>query len=678
MAKTKHLLGPGERKLHPKLRMIANGSVEVNTMRAEQCAALKVTAPRALKIRAMRGRGARPVSLDELEKAPKVRSLTALPAGVQANVFVRTVSSEVGGAPFPGEQARRGNLVRATVPVNKLRSIAQDERVAYIEIGEPLTVPIPTDVAGSKAAPSAALRRFPLEAQHRFGEEVLIGIIDVGGFDFAHPDFLDEAGKTRFVRIWDQGGAARPGPQNPRFGYGAEFTAQHLNEAIAAAPRVGVPAQELERQSQRSVGSHGTHVASIAAGNRGICRRAKIAGVLIALPEEDEDRRRAFYDSSRLADAVDYLVDLAGQLKMPLAINISLGTNGHAHDGSGAIGRWIDSVLTEPGRCVCVAAGNAGQERGESPEDIGWIMGRIHSSGRIAARELTADIEWVVVGNGLLDISENELEIWYSPQDRFDVSVRPPGGAWIGPIGPREYIENRQLDDGSFLSVYNELYHPANGCNYISLYLSPMLSQEGIVGVRAGTWTVRLHGREIRDGRYHGWIERDDPRPVGPVGEREAWSFPSFFSAGSFVDNSTISSLACGHNIIAVANLDQARDRVNITSSQGPTRDGRPKPEVAAPGTDILAAKGFAGADDLWVSMSGTSMASPYVTGVAGLMLAIEPKLTAAQVLGILLRTAKPLPGLGFEWNNESGFGEIDPQRCLQEAGLVNQREDRT
>ena len=69
--------------------------------------------------------------------------------------------------------------------------------------------------------------------------------------------------------------------------------------------------------------------------------------------------------------------------------------------------------------------------------------------------------------------------------------------------------------------------------------------------------------------------------------------FPSFFSESSFVDTSTVSSLACGQRIVSVANLDEQRRRINITSSQGPTRDGRQKPDIAAPGTDILAANGF-------------------------------------------------------------------------------------
>ncbi len=194
-----------------------------------------------------------------------------------------------------------------------------------------------------------------------------------------------------------------------------------------------------------------------------------------------------------------------------MSINVSLGTNGHSHDGSSAVTRWIDAALATPGRAVTVAAGNSGQEKAVSEDDLGWIMGRIHASGQIPAANLEKDLEWVVVGNGIMDLSENELEIWYSAQDRFAVSIKPPNMDWIGPIAPREFIQNRMLPDGTMFSVYNEVFNPSNGLNYISVYLSPFLKKP-VIGVRAGTWIVRLHSLEVRDGRFHAWIERDDPQ----------------------------------------------------------------------------------------------------------------------------------------------------------------------
>jgi subtilisin family serine protease len=689
MAKKKNMVfGDDTRKSQPRLRMIANGSLSVNTIRAEQCAGIAIEADAAILEDIPEQRGNAAVPKRRLSGKAQRGTLEQVARKVLANVFIETLdTAESGkGKLISQERARKSNLITAQVALSEIGKILKDDNVLYVHLGEALASPRTVISPEVVRAPAPMLRRFGTAGQRKKGARVLIGIIDVQGFDFSHEDLLDANGKTRFVRIWDQAGSTRPSPQKTgQFDYGSELTQEHLNDALAAASELKVPAYEIEPQSQMVIGSHATHVASIAAGNRGVCRQAMIAGVLISLPAADQDRRQSFYDSTRIADAVDYLIDLASKLSrklrkpVPLSINISLGTNGHAHDGSSAISRWIDSAMSAPGRCVSVAAGNAGQQVAAFEGDNGFVMGRIHTSGQIPARELVKDIEWLVVGNGIADISENELEIWYGAQDRFDVMLKPPGSQqWIGPIQPRQYIENRRLKDGSFVSIYNELYHPANGANYISIYLSPFFSEEGIIGVPAGRWIVRLHGQEVRDGHYHGWIERDDPRPQGRVGTREMWRFPSFFSENSNVDDSSVSSLACGKHVLSIANLDEALERISITSSQGPTRDSRTKPDVAAPGTNIVAAKGFADPEDAWVSMSGTSMASPFVAGVAGLMLGIEPRLTAAQIEGIMIRTARPLPGAHFKWLNDAGFGRIHPEACLVEAQLINQREDKT
>jgi subtilisin family serine protease len=665
--------------------MVANGDTDVNVVRAEHAAAVAVTEGLAEKMPPSRSQDATPVKRSDLPARVEPKSLRR-PASAFVSVFVQLATDEVNQQRTPTElpflTAVKGSLATAELELADALRLQESDEVRFVELGQPLQMPRPLVLADRVAAPSSSQRRIGDGRLHRFGADVLVGLIDVQGFDFAHPDFLDAQGKTRFLRIWDQGGNTRSTPADRHtapFNYGAELMASELNAAIAASrQRSGLAATTLEPQSQMAPGSHGTHVASIAAGNLGVCRAGGIVAVLVSVPEDELERRRSFYDSSRLAHAVDYLLAVADELRRPIAINISLGTNGHAHDDSAPVTRWIDASLTRPGRSVCVAAGNAGQERSESEGDVGWIMGRVHAEARVAARELVSDVEWLVVGNGVADISENELEIWYGPQDRFSVQVRPPDGQWSKRVQPGEYIENRQLPDGSFLSVYNELYHPANGANLIAIYLSPLLSDAGVVGVSAGEWLVRLHGEDVRDGRYQAWIERDDPRRVGRIGEREAWVFPSFFSEASYIDRSTISSLACGQRLIGVANLDANARRISISSSQGPTRDGREKPDIAAPGTGIVAAKGFSDPGDPWIAMSGTSMASPFVTGVCGLMLGVNPTLTAAQIGGILRRTARPLPGADFRWRDDAGAGEIDPERCLQEAEAMRIRRDVT
>ena len=580
------------------------------------------------------------------------------------------------GAQYQGVQGaviRRQNIVAATVPISYLDELENNVDVAFIQPADPLKLNLPASLPGKK--PTS--RRINQKNLHHQGKDVLIGIIDVGGFDFAHSDFLDADGKTRFINIWDQKSDHRKPPKN--FDYGTEFRKEdHLDPAIEAnflQPTL------LEPQSQSSEGSHGTHVASIAAGNNGVCPKAEIAAVLIDVPQPEDERERrqfTFSDSSRIIHAVEYLLGIAREKNKPISINISLGTNGGGHDGSSGVTRWLDMSLTEPGRSICIAAGNSGQEKSQNDKDLGCYSGRIHTSGKIVSKGLDKELDWVVVGNGVVDVSENELEIWYSAQDRLSVEVLPPGESRWLKASSQEFIENKRLRDGTTVSIYNELYNPANGMNSISIYLSPNLEPGNIRGIRAGIWRVRLVGEEIRNGEFHCWIERDDPQEIGRVEGQRLLKFPSFFSERTNVDSHSISSLACGNSTIAVSNYDHLTNKINISSSQGPTRDGRFKPDVAAPGSKIVAAKGFSNNAEKWVSKTGTSMASPYVTGVIGLMLNANSNLTSMQCLGILQRTARPLPGLSYEWSDDAGYGRIDPEAAIKEASSFTKRTERS
>ncbi len=675
-------------RVAPKVRLVTNCQTAVNVIRAEHAAALAVISRAAgnrVSTHPLRGEHPKLGTTDELLQACKKHSLSAvrgkfssLSIDIEANIFItlrddRDLTDLV--QPFQGVRLRnykqRGRTATATLKLNQLDTLAANSAVAYFGFGDSVALP---DAPLGEVANSGANVVANVEPEHRRkgSHRVLVGIIDVGGFDFTHDDFVHD-GITRFIRIWDQGAE----PDNPPdgFDYGHEISQAEMNAAIRDAPTVGVSPHDLEPQTQMSRHAHATHVASIAAGKSGIAKGFDIAGVLLSLPASALERRASFYDSTRIAHAIDYLFHL-GQVEgyEAVSINISLGTNGHAHDGSAPVCRWIDSALTQSGRSISISAGNSGQEAPEFAGDSGFIMGRIHTSGRISATGLESLIHWQVLGNGIADASENELEIWYAPQDRFAVQLRPPGGDWLPIVEPGMYNENQMLPDGSFYSIYNDLYHEDNGHNTLSIYLSPFLSNV-ILGIPAGVWTVRLIGRDIRDGRYDGWIERDDPRRLGKIGDQEYWRFPSFFTAASNVDRSSINSLACTHNVIAVANADPSNSHIHVSSSQGPTRDGREKPDIAAPGTDILAANGFDSLEP-YIQMTGTSMASPYVTGTVALMLSHEPNLTAAQIRGVLQRTSQPIPDTTYEWQNDSGFGLIHIEKCIAEAKNVLKRQD--
>lgn len=551
--------------------------------------------------------------------------------------------------------------------------LVHEDAIAYIETGQSLNEPTPLverTGSGHPRGRSVSAAR----AHHHDGEGVLVGIIDVGGFDFAHPDFLRE-GATRWEAIWDQGGTTRP-PPDPKtksgLSFGSEILRSHMNAALAASRALGIAATELEPQSSMVPHSHGTHVASIAAGNSGVAPKAHLAGVLVSIPAAGDAATSSFYDSTRIADAIEYLLGVAarlgGEKPLPLSINISLGTNGHAHDTSSPMARWIDNALATRGRCVSVAAGNSGQVEASATDGPRALLGRIHAGGVLAATNLRQELGWVVGGEGISDYSENEMEIWYPPQDRFDVEVRPPGGTWVGPVPLGKAIRHEFLDDGTVLSIHSEAYHPANGLNRISILLSPFYGKrEGTTQekrpITSGEWRVRLTGVVVRDGRFDAWIERDDPRALpGGLGR---WNYPSRFSEGSYTSDRMIGSLACAERLLSVANADLARNSAHVTSSRGPTRDGRPKPDIAADGTQVVAACGFSHKTQ-WVQMTGTSMASPYVAGVAALMLAVVPQLTSAQIQGIMRSTSAPLPGQTFGWRNDTGFGVIDAEACLR------------
>lgn len=698
------------RKMHPWLRVVRNGGRVVNATRADGSSRVACSEPAETK-----GLQVAPIYLQMAQQTTAVprwtecapRESTRLPkrpklpeSGLADNSYVnvyieffpdvrgeektlyanmerikRQIQSAQAEGKVPAEAVTQGNVLCATVPISMLDSLCDDPAVGFIHPADPLALDRPR-VESVQPDKKPAPKPIAKAAKHERWTGVLIGIIDVGGFDFSHPDFLDENGLTRFIAIWDQGSKFRKPP--PGFTRGSEFRAKHLNAAIGHSKTPGLPpASWIERQSQLQPGSHGTHVASIAAGNSGLCPQAKIAAVLIDVPQIEDDiqrRRSTFSDSSAISHAVEYLLGIAKEENLPIVINISLGTNGGSHDGSSGVSRWLDAYLTSPGRAICIAAGNAGQEKAQNPEDLGWIMGRIHTSGQVPARGLEVELEWIVVGDGIEDWSENELEIWYSAQDRFSVSLKPPDAAeWIE-VQPREFVENRRMKNGVTLSIYNELYHPTNGANYIAVYLSPNLDPENFRGIPRGIWKVRLRGEEVRDGRFNAWIERDDPMEIGRDGERRMFRFPSFFTEKTNVDSHSITSLACGHGVIAVANLEEATDRIHASSSQGPTRDDRYKPEIAAPGTAIVAANGFGDPEEPWIQMTGTSMASPYVAGVVGLMLGLNRDLTAAQCSGILQRTARPLIGSSYKWANDAGFGRIDAEAAIEEARLTNNR----
>jgi len=136
----------------------------------------------------------------------------------------------------------------------------------------------------------------------------------------------------------------------------------------------------------------------------------------------------------------------------------------------------------------------------------------------------------------------------------------------------------------------------------------------------------------------------------------------------------TLCAPAVADNVICVTALDD-RDTVSREddviasySSRGPRLDGAKKPDVCAPGTGIVAAKGeeTGEARNEVVVMSGTSMAAPHVSGLAALILDANPTLSPFDVKRIILDTAEDKGSEG--WDSAYGWGEIDAYEAVLNA----------
>ena len=234
-------------RVSPKVRLVANCDRNVNTIRAEHAAGLRVSPQadeRKVSGKAVRGDVPNSGSTDDVLKASNKKSLTAargslkgLAEGVEANVFITLAEDHdltQKPNPFAGVHVRdyrqRGRSATATVQINHLDKLAANSLVAHVGFGDTIHVPdVPLGEVSN--ASTSVTHDVPAAAQRRGQSKVLLGIIDVGGFDFAHEDFVAN-GKTQFQRIWDMGATGTPPlrPDNKGFNYGHEILRTHMED----------------------------------------------------------------------------------------------------------------------------------------------------------------------------------------------------------------------------------------------------------------------------------------------------------------------------------------------------------------------------------------------------------------------------------------------------------------
>ena len=336
---------------------------------------------------------------------------------------------------------------------------------------------------------------------------------------------------------------------------------------------------------------------------------------------------QTFGDSVHLLEAVRFVFDTAGD--RPCVCNLSLGTNGGPHDGTSLVEQGLDAIVNEkPNRAIVIAASNS-QADG------------IHTSGQVPGAN-THDVRWRQQGK-----SGGEIEIWYPKPSRLEVTIVGPDGTTFGPVMPGA---NASFGAMGKIAIFigSRVDDPNNGDNSIGIWVA-----DGLAGT---DWTVRLKSSDGKPVDYHAWIERNDGGQA------------SFVASAA---THCLGSISTGRDSIVVGSYDAHLPAYPISyfSSAGPTRDGRNKPEVSAPGQNVMAARSRTGTGV--TRKSGTSMAAPAVTGLIALIFSearrmhLDLSISAlrAKLIGRTLKAPPKVPAAG--WDPQYGNGRANGASIL-------------
>jgi subtilisin family serine protease len=469
-------------------------------------------------------------------------------------------------------------------------------------------------VAGEDVGVTEADERRPADGPT--GRGVLVGLVD-WGLDLDHPAMRRADGRTRVAALWDQTAAGRPN----RYGYGAIHTRAAIDAALATGDAGRALGYDV-RAWDVGGGTHGTATTSIAAGSSwpggtsGMAPDADIAFVNLAGAE-------ALGHSVAIGEAIDFVARVAGD--RPWVVNLSLGRHGGPHDGCLLTERLLDAAaLQRPGALIVNSAGN-------------YFAARTHAHMRVRDGDVAAFP--IAIADRARDL--HEIDIWYRAIDRILVGIVAPGGersALARAGGDIAFT----LGGAPVARIQHRSDDPTNGASNAVVRIDPVAP--------GGIWQLLVIGADVRDGRVHAWIEREALKP----------GTQARFGPADAVATTTTGTICNGLQNVAVGAYDPhdpARPPARFSSS-GETVDGRPKPDILAPGVDILVARSGSGDDDeLSTRMSGTSMAAPFVTGTAACMLEVAGRVPGPQLRAALLAAAEPFEG---DQEFRAGHGYLD------------------
>lgn len=525
-----------------------------------------------------------------------------------------------------GEDVPRAELLNGfaviTLEESRIEALSRIPGIEYIE--KPKRLFFAVQQGRSASCMTSVQSAFSPLGEPLTGKGILVACID-SGVDYAHPDFRNPDGSTRILRLWDQSIPGRP----PRgYSIGTEYTQEEINQALLAENR----ADREKIVPSRDLSGHGTGVLGIAAGNgrasdgvyRGVAYESELLVVKLGTAREG-----GFPRTTELLQGIDYAIRLAADRGQPVALNLSFGNNYGSHSGESLLETYLDNAALNGRSVICVGMGNEGNQA-------------LHTSGRVSIAEATEI---------LLNVGEYEpgfnIQFWKHYVDEMEIELLLPGGQRIGPFQEILGAQRFSVGNMELLLYYGE---PAPYSLSQEIYIE-LLPKRGYVD--SGTWKIRLIPVKIVDGDYDLWLPGG-----GILNEDTHFLFPTPQTT------QTIPSTA--QRVISVGAYDSRYLAYADFSGRGYTRvTNEIKPDLVAPGVGIVTAALGGG----YESRTGTSFATPFVTGAAALLMEWgivrenDPFLYGEKVKAYLRRGARPL--LGGEYpNNRIGYGAL----CLSDS----------
>ncbi len=526
-----------------------------------------------------------------------------------------------------------------TVPESKMERLSEEEQIEYVEKPKRLFF---SDLSGNSAScftPGSQIY------EELTGKGVLVAVID-SGISYYNRDFRRPDGTTRIYSLWDQV-------------IGREYSQEEINTALAAGSRQA--AEQIVPSIDTS--GHGTAVAGIAAGNggdrgaayAGVARESDILVVRLGSPRTD-----SFPRTTELMRALTYVVKKAVELRMPVAVNLSFGNTYGAHNGSSLLERFIDNV-SEIGRTViCVGSGNEGASGGHlggslrldasANQEVTESVNRV--DGNYPGQERRIEMTVGAYETGL------NVQLWKEYTDRYLVTVLSPSGERFQVDTDQPGKQVYQLQQTRIL-LYNG--EPAPYMTAQEIYFD-FLPVEGNRYLNQGVWTFEIFPLHITTGNYSFYLPSETVRSTDT---RFIRTTPDV----------TLTIPSTSSRVITVGAYDPVYESYADFSGRGylyqeqvnsRTSDTYVKPDLVAPGVGVMAPDRNGG----YVPVTGTSFATPFVTGAAallmqwGIVMGNDPYLYGEKVKAYLRKGAKPIRGVAEYPDSKAGYGAL----CVEDS----------